>query len=113
MVHEALAAAKNLADEGIHARVINMHTIKPLDVEILTKAAKETGVIVTAEEHSVIGGLGGAVCEALAQTCPVPVLRVGVQDVFGASGPAAEMLRLYGLSAENIVKKAKEAIALK
>ena len=113
MVHEALAAAETLANEGIAARVINIHTIKPLDVEILCKAACETGAIVTAEEHSVIGGLGGAVCEALAGCCPVPVLRVGVEDVFGASGPALEMLKAYGLSAENIVAKAKAAIELK
>jgi len=113
MVHEAVAAAEQLASEGVHARVINIHTIKPLDVEILTKAANETGAIVTAEEHSIIGGLGGAVCEALSSVCPVPVLRVGGEDVFGASGPAVEMLKLYGLSAENIVAKAKDAIALK
>ena len=113
MVHEALAAAELLANENISARVINIHTIKPLDVELLAKAANETGAIVTAEEHSVIGGLGGAVCEALCGVCPVPVLRVGVEDRFGASGPALEMLKLYGLSAENIVCKAKEAIDLK
>ena len=113
MVHEALAAAEALAKENINARVINMHTIKPLDVEILTKAAHETGAIVTAEEHSVIGGLGGAVCEALSEICPVPVLRVGVEDKFGASGPALQMLKLYGLSAENIVAKAKQCVMLK
>jgi len=113
MVHEALAAADALASENINARVINIHTLKPLDVEILTKAAKETGAIVTAEEHSVIGGLGGAVCEALSGVCPVPVLRVGVEDTYGASGPALDMLKAYGLSAENIAAKAKKALQMK
>jgi len=113
MVHEALKAAALLANENISARVINIHTIKPLDIKILAAAAHETGAVVTAEEHSVIGGLGGAVCEALGGLCPVPVLRVGVEDLFGASGPALEMLELYGLCAENIVVKAKEAIQLK
>ena len=113
MVHEALIAAEELANENIAARVLNIHTIKPLDQEIVINAAKETGAIVTAEEHSVIGGLGGAVAEVLAQACPVPVLRVGVEDVFGASGPALEMLKIYGLSAANIVAKAKAAIAMK
>ena len=113
MVNEALIAAEELANEGIDARVLNIHTIKPLDVEILVKAAKETGAIVTAEEHSVIGGLGGAVCEALSGICPVPVLRVGVEDKFGASGPAVEMLKVYGLDAANIAAKVKSAIAMK
>ncbi|MDR1465764.1 MAG: transketolase family protein [Oscillospiraceae bacterium] len=113
MVHEALAAAEQLALEGISARVLDIHTIKPLDTEILGKAALETGAVVTAEEHNIIGGLGGAVAEALSETLPVPVLRVGVEDVFGASGPAAEMLKVYGLDAAHIVAKAKEAIARK
>ena len=113
MVGEALIAAEELANEGIAARVLNIHTIKPLDVEILTKAARETGAIVTAEEHSIIGGLGGAVCEALCGVCPVPVLRVGVEDKFGASGPALEMLKVYGLDAAHIKTKAKAAIMLK
>jgi len=113
MVNEALIAAEELANEGIAARVLNIHTIKPLDVEILVKAAQETGAIVTAEEHSVVGGLGGAVCEALSGICPAPVLRVGVEDKFGASGPAAEMLKVYGLDAANIASKAKLAIAMK
>ena len=112
MVNDALIAAEQLANEGVSARVLNIHTIKPLDVDILAKAARETGAIVTAEEHSVIGGLGGAVCEALCGLCPVPVLRVGVEDKFGASGPAVEMLKAYGLDAANIVAKAKAAIAL-
>jgi transketolase len=113
MVNEANIAAEQLANEGISARVLNIHTIKPLDVEILTKAAAETGAIVTAEEHSVLGGLGGAVCEALSAVYPVPVLRVGVEDVFGSSGPAVEMLHVYGLDAANIAAKAKAAIAMK
>jgi transketolase len=93
--------------------VINIATIKPLDTEIVLKAAKETGVIVTAEEHSIIGGLGGAVAETVSELLPVPVLRVGVNDTFGKSGPAVDLLKLYGLSAENIVAKAKQAVALK
>jgi len=113
MVGEALIAAQALASEGIAARVLNIHTIKPLDIDMLAAAARETGAIVTAEEHSVIGGLGGAVCEALCGVCPVPVLRVGVEDTFGASGPAAEMLKAYGLDAANIVAKAKAALIMK
>ena len=113
MVNEALIAAENLKAEGIDARVVNMATIKPIDKDIVIKAAKETGVIVTAEEHSVIGGLGSAVADVVCEACPVPVLRVGVEDTFGASGPAVEMLKIYGLTAENIVAKAKAAIALK
>ena len=113
LVYEAVKAAEMLAEEGIDARVINIHTIKPIDVEILAKAAEETGAIVTAEEHSVIGGLGGAVCEALAEICPVPVVRLGVYDTFGKSGPAVELLKIFGLDAEHIVEKAKKAIELK
>lgn len=113
MVAEALKAAETLAGEGIQARVINMATIKPLDTEMVLKAAAETGAIVTAEEHNIIGGLGGAVAEAVCQGHPVPVLRVGVEDVFGQSGPAQELLALYGLTADNIVSKAKAAIAMK
>ncbi len=113
LVAEALEAAVKLAEEGIDARVINIHTIKPIDKDILVKAAKETGAIVTAEEHSVIGGLGGAVCEALSEEYPVPVIRLGVNDTFGKSGPALELLKIYGLDAENIVAKAKIAIEAK
>lgn len=113
MVNEALMAADELAKEGIDARVINIHTIKPIDEDILVKAAKETGVIVTAEEHNVIGGLGGAVCEVLSEKAPVPVLRVGVEDTYGRSGPAVELLHLYGLDAAHIVEKAKKAVSLK
>lgn len=113
MVNEAMIAADMLASEGIKARVINIHTIKPLDKEIICKAAKETGVIVTAEEHSVIGGLGSAVAETVTECCPVPVVKVGVNDVFGHSGPAVELLKEFGLSAENIAEKAKYALTLK
>lgn len=113
MVERALAAAELLKSDGINARVINMHTIKPLDDEIVLKAAKETGAIVTAEEHSVIGGLGGAVCELLSESLPVPVQRVGVEDRFGMSGPALELLEVFGLNAQNIAQKAKKAISLK
>lgn len=113
MVNEAMIAADMLASEGIKARVINIHTIKPLDKELICKAAKETGVIVTAEEHSVIGGLGSAVAETVTECCPVPVVKVGVNDVFGHSGPAVQLLKEFGLSAENIAEKAKYALTLK
>ena len=113
MVNEARQAAEKLEAEGISVRVINIHTIKPLDKDIICKAAKETGVIVTAEEHSVIGGLGSAVAEAVTECCPVPVVKVGVNDVFGHSGPAVDLLKEFGLSAENIAEKVKYAITLK
>lgn len=106
-VAESLAAAEKLAADGIQAKVINIHTIKPLDTELVTAAAKESGKVVTVEEHSVIGGLGSAVCEALSGTCPVPVLRIGVNDVFGESGPAVELIQKYGLDAEGIYQKVK------
>lgn len=113
MVNEALEAAKVLETEGISARVVNIHTIKPLDKELICKCAKETGVIVTAEEHSVIGGLGSAVAEAVTECCPVPVVKVGVNDEYGYSGPAVELLKKFGLSAENIADKVREAVKLK
>lgn len=113
MVHLALEAADILKAEGIDAGVINMHTIKPIDTALLAEAAKRSGAIVTAEEHSVIGGLGAAVCEALAESCPVPVKRVGVQDTFGRSGKVPELLEMYGLTAQNIAENARQAIALK
>ena len=113
MVNEAIEAAKTLEKEGISVELINMHTIKPLDNEAVIKAAKKTGCIVTAEEHNIIGGLGSAVSEVVAEECPVPVVRVGVNDEFGKSGPAVELLHLYGLDAENIVEKAKLAISKK
>lgn len=113
MVGEALKAAKILDSEGLSAAVINMHTIKPLDREIIINAAKTTGAIVTAEEHSVLGGLGGAVSEVITETIPVPVMKVGVEDMFGKSGPALELLSIFELTADKIVTKAKAAIALK
>ena len=113
MVAEALQAAELLKAEGISAAVVNMATIKPIDRDIIVRAAKETGCIVTAEEHNIIGGLGGAVAEVVAETVPVPVLRVGVEDTFGRSGPAVELLHVYGLDAAHIVEKAKAAVALK
>ncbi len=113
MVDAAIEAADMLAKDGIEARVINIHTIKPIDKDLLVKAAKETGALVTAEEHSVIGGLGSAVSEVLSEEYPVPVLKVGVQDKFGESGKPDELLEAYGLTAKDIAKKAKKAISLK
>ncbi|MCD8048153.1 MAG: transketolase family protein [Clostridia bacterium] len=113
MVPEAIEAAKLLKNEGIDAGVINIHTIKPIDKDIIAKAAAKTGAIVTAEEHNVIGGLGSAVAEVLCETCPVPMLRVGTQDVFGRSGKPKELLEIYGLTAANIAETVKKAIALK
>ena len=113
MVYMALEAAETLAAEGISARVINIHTIKPLDNEILAKAAKETGAIVTAEEHNILGGLGSAVAESVSESCPVPVLRVGTEDEYGHSGKVPPLLEMYGLTPANIAEKARKAIALK
>ena len=113
MVGMALEAAEALATEGISARVINIHTIKPIDRAILAEAARETGAIVTAEEHNIIGGLGSAVTEAICETCPVPVLRVGVEDEFGHSGKVPPLLEMYGLTPANIAATAKKAIQLK
>ena len=106
-VSSALDAAAKLAADGISAEVINFHTIKPLDKELLIASAKKTGKVITAEEHSVIGGLGGAVCEALSEAAPTPVLRIGIQDVFGESGPAAELLHKYQLDGEGIYDQVK------
>ena len=113
MVNEANIACEELKAEGINARVINIHTIKPLDEEAVVKAAKECGCVVTAEEHNIIGGLGSAVAEVLAEQCPTPMVRVGVNDCFGKSGPAVELLHEFGLDAAHIVAAAKEAIAKK
>lgn len=113
MVPAALDAAKKLESEGVLASVINIATIKPIDRDIIIDAAKKTGAIVTAEEHNVIGGLGSAVSEVVGEECPVPVLRVGTQDVFGRSGNPAALLKLYGLDDDTIVKTAKNAIAKK
>ncbi len=113
LVERAIQAVELLKNEGISASLINMATIKPIDREIIVDAAKTTGCIVTAEEHNIIGGLGSAVAEVVAEECPVPVLRVGVEDTFGKSGPALELLEIFGLNAQNIVAKAKKAIELK
>lgn len=110
MVNEALEASKALAEQGISARVINIHTIKPIDRDIIVKAAKETGKIITVEEHSVIGGLGSAVADVVTETVPVPVIKIGVQDRFGHSGPAVALLKEFGLCADNIVKVTKNAL---
>ena len=112
-VQMALKAAEALKAEGISARVIDMHTIKPLDTELVLKAAKETGCIVTTEEANVMGGLGAAVCEYLAEACPIPVVRHGVNDEFGRSGKAPAVLEAYGITAEKIAECAKKAISLK
>ena len=110
-VSEALKAAEALAAEGVDAAVINIHTIKPIDEELLCEYAKKTGKIVTVEEHSILGGLGGAVCETLSEKCPVPVKRIGIKDCFGESGPAAELIHKYGIDAEGITAQIKEWLA--
>ena len=112
-VEQALAARELLAAEGISASVVNISTIKPLDEELVVAEAARCGAVVTCEEHNIIGGLGGAVCECLAEKKPTPVLRVGVQDVFGRSGPAKELVSYFGLDAASIAAKAKAAISLK
>ncbi len=113
MVDQALSARELLKAEGIDAAVINIHTVKPLDDELVRSYAAKTGAVVTAEEHSIIGGLGSAVCESLAESCPVPVMRVGVEDKYGRSGKVPALVELYGLTPANIAAKAKAAIALK
>ena len=107
-VSNCLEAAEKLAADGIDAKVINIHTIKPLDEELVVAAAKETGKVVTVEEHSVIGGLGSAVCDVLAEKAPTKVLKIGVNDTFGESGPAVELIRKYGLDTDSIYEKIKE-----
>ena len=107
-VNEALGAAKLLEADGINAEVINIHTIKPIDKELVAASAKKTGKVVTVEEHSIIGGLGSAVCEALAETVPTQVLRIGVNDEYGVSGPAKALIAKYGLDSESIYRKVKE-----
>lgn len=111
MVQAALEAAETLSAEGIDAEVLNIHTIKPLDTELVVASAGKTGRVVTCEEHSVIGGLGEAVCSALAESCPVPVKRVGVNDVFGESGPAVDLLHKYGLDAEGVAAAVRAFMA--
>ncbi|MCM1166110.1 MAG: transketolase family protein [Lachnospiraceae bacterium] len=110
MVAEAVEAGRALAEQGIDARIINIHTIKPIDRDIIIKAARETGKIVTVEEHSVIGGLGSAVGDVVLEECPVPVIKIGMNDKFGESGAAKELLKKYGLCAENIVAVTKAAL---
>ena len=109
----ALEAAKMLDAEGISARVVNVHTIKPIDADNIAACAAETGAIVTAEEHNIIGGLGSAVAETVCEANPVPVVRVGVEDVFGRSGKVPALLEAYGLTPANIAAKAKVAVSLK
>ena len=113
MVAESIKAGEILMEEGIDAEIIDIHTIKPIDRDIIIKSAKKTGIIVTAEEHSVIGGLGSAVAEVVTDEYPVLVLKVGIQDMFGRSGKPAELLKMYGLLANDIVVKAREAIKRK
>jgi transketolase len=113
MVGPALVAYETLRAQGISARVVNMHTIKPIDRDIIVKAARETGAIVTCEEHNILCGLGSAVCEVVSEEWPVPVKRVGIEDKFGKSGKPELLLEMYGLTAENIVIKSKIAMALK
>ena len=110
LVYPAIEAAEELAKQGVNARVINIHTIKPLDGELVLKAARETGKIVVAEEHSVIGGLGSAVAELTSEKCPVPVIKLGVNDTFGHSGPAPALLEEFGLTASGIIEKVKKAL---
>ena len=112
-VSEAALAAKQLEAEGIDARVINIHTIKPIDKDIIIKAAAETGLIVTVEEHSVIGGLGSAVADVVTENKPVPVVKIGVNDQYGYSGPAVDLLKEFGLCADNIAATVKDAMAKK
>ena len=106
-VSSSLEAAEMLEKDGISAKVINIHTIKPLDEELVVSAAKETGKVVTVEEHAVIGGLGSAVCDTLSQKAPTKVLKIGINDVFGESGPAVELVHKYGLDAEGVYNKVK------
>ena len=113
MVSMALEAAEALKEKGISVRVVNIHTLKPIDKDIILKAAKETGAIVTAEEHSIIGGLGSAVAEVVGEGCPVPVVRLGVNDEFGHSGKVPPLLEMYGLTTANLIAKVEEALKLK
>ena len=111
LVNSALEAAERLAGEGVEAEVINICTIKPLDKELIISSAKKTGKVVTAEEHTIIGGLGGAVCETLSEGCPVPVCRIGIEDVFGESGSAGALIAKYGLDGEGVYRKVKAFLA--
>ena len=109
-VSESVAAAELLAAEGIDAEVINIHTIKPLDEELILSSAAKTGKVVTVEEHSVIGGLGSAVCDTLSEKAPTKVMKIGINDTFGESGPAVELIKKYGLDAESIARRVKEFV---
>ena len=111
MVAAALEAAEKMETEGVSAEVINIHTIKPLDKDLIIKSARKTGKVVTAEEHTIIGGLGGAVCEALCEDYPVPVCRIGINDVFGESGSAGALLVKYGLDGDGVYRRVKEFLA--
>ncbi|MGN1203036.1 MAG: transketolase family protein, partial [Eubacterium sp.] len=110
MVAEAIEAGKALAEKGISAEIINIATIKPLDEELIIASARKTGKVITVEEHNIVGGLGEAVCSLLSEKCPTPVKRIGVNDEFGHSGPALDLLKQFGLSAENITKVAEEFV---
>ena len=110
MVSEAVAASDELKKEGINAGVINIHTIKPLDKDLICRAAEDSGILMTVEEHSVIGGLGSAVAEAVTECYPVPVIKIGVYDEYGHSGPAADLLKEFVLCKENIIAQVKKAL---
>ena len=113
MVSEALSASDILLKEGIRARVINLHTPKPIDKDVIIKACFETGAIVTAEEHTVMGGMGSAIAEVVCQACPVPMKMVGIQNRFGVSGEPDELFKYFGLTADEIVKASREVLAMK
>ncbi|HOV43161.1 MAG TPA: transketolase family protein [Syntrophothermus lipocalidus] len=113
MVYHALEAAKILAGAGLEVSVVDMFTVKPLDEDMICRKARETGALVTAEEHSIIGGLGGAVCEVVSGCCPVPVVRVGIQDLFGQSGTPDELMEYYGLTGKHLVEAVEKAVRLK
>lgn len=113
LLHEAIRAAEILKEEGISAEIINIHTIKPFDVELLASSARKTGAVVTCEEHNIIGGLGSATAEALCENCPVPMTRIGIKDKFGKSGKPAPLLKMYELTADDIARAAKEVIKKK
>ncbi|AKN32877.1 transketolase [Clostridium carboxidivorans P7] len=113
MVDAALEAYNTLSEEGIKVKIVNIHTIKPIDKDAIINSARETGVVITAEEHSIIGGLGSAVCEVLSENLPTPVVRVGIKDTFGESGKPAELLKAYGLTSDDIVKAVKKGLSLK
>jgi transketolase len=113
MVEAALEAYNTLAEEGIKVSVLNIHTIKPIDKEAIVETARKTGVVITAEEHSIIGGLGSAVCEVLSENLPTPVIRIGIKDTFGESGKPNELLKAYGLTGDDIVKAVKKGLSLK